>query len=112
MSAASSVPKSALDAATSFCLVCSGVVRETWAWSLALSPQPSTSQFAVPFFTSLTEFILKKSLVKITARSGQIMDGETNSGGGPIAFEGERDRKSTRLNSSHQIISYAVFCLK
>src|SRR5258708_31094896 len=26
--------------------------------------------------------------------------------------EWEEDRKSTRLNSSHQIISYAVFCLK
>src|SRR5258708_20199279 len=26
--------------------------------------------------------------------------------------ECKRDRKSTRLNSSHQIISYAVFCLK
>src|SRR5258708_31934666 len=25
---------------------------------------------------------------------------------------GTEDRKSTRLNSSHQIISYAVFCLK
>src|SRR5947208_12570929 len=25
---------------------------------------------------------------------------------------GVQDRKSTRLNSSHQIISYAVFCLK
>src|SRR5258708_22274106 len=25
-------------------------------------------------------------------------------------FAGARDRKSTRLNSSHQIISYAVFC--
>src|SRR5258708_11563700 len=25
---------------------------------------------------------------------------------------GDIDRKSTRLNSSHQIISYAVFCLK
>src|SRR5207245_11752379 len=25
---------------------------------------------------------------------------------------GERDRKSTRLNSSHGSISYAVFCLK
>src|SRR5258708_25009176 len=25
---------------------------------------------------------------------------------------GKIDRKSTRLNSSHQIISYAVFCLK
>src|SRR5258708_30265215 len=24
----------------------------------------------------------------------------------------DRDRKSTRLNSSHQIISYAVFCFK
>src|SRR5947208_13346100 len=27
-------------------------------------------------------------------------------------LEGRLDRKSTRLNSSHQIISYAVFCLK
>src|SRR5207244_12864953 len=26
-------------------------------------------------------------------------------------LEDLRDRKSTRLNSSHQIISYAVFCL-
>src|SRR3989454_2348100 len=26
--------------------------------------------------------------------------------------EGGRDRKSTRLNSSHLVISYAVFCLK
>src|SRR5256885_8693809 len=25
---------------------------------------------------------------------------------------GEEDRKSTRLNSSHLVISYAVFCLK
>src|SRR5690349_23934284 len=29
-----------------------------------------------------------------------------------IAARGERDRKSTRLNSSHVEISYAVFCLK
>src|SRR5256886_12601348 len=27
-------------------------------------------------------------------------------------FAEERDRKSTRLNSSHSQISYAVFCLK
>src|SRR5256885_5022870 len=40
---------------------------------------------------------------------------------GPQSHEGdraivhlvvERDRKSTRLNSSHLVISYAVFCLK
>src|SRR3712207_7441713 len=28
------------------------------------------------------------------------------------AVDAERDRKSTRLNSSHANISYAVFCLK
>src|SRR5574341_848129 len=28
------------------------------------------------------------------------------------APSGGADRKSTRLNSSHQLISYAVFCLK
>src|SRR5258708_17642505 len=34
--------------------------------------------------------------------------------GGPEPDKAGRqlDRKSTRLNSSHQIISYAVFCLK
>src|SRR5207244_13296261 len=30
----------------------------------------------------------------------------------PMKSPRSRDRKSTRLNSSHQIISYAVFCLK
>src|SRR2546426_8165145 len=29
-----------------------------------------------------------------------------------IAIENTTDRKSTRLNSSHLVISYAVFCLK
>src|SRR5437763_13108291 len=29
-----------------------------------------------------------------------------------IGLIGQRDRKSTRLNSSHRCISYAVFCLK
>src|SRR2546422_5818968 len=29
-----------------------------------------------------------------------------------LAEQGDRDRKSTRLNSSHGYISYAVFCLK
>src|SRR2546430_5241706 len=30
----------------------------------------------------------------------------------PSAWSLDRDRKSTRLNSSHSQISYAVFCLK
>src|SRR5438034_7887599 len=32
--------------------------------------------------------------------------------GAPLAHEDHADRKSTRLNSSHTVISYAVFCLK
>src|SRR5207245_4748090 len=31
---------------------------------------------------------------------------------GEVAFRYSKDRKSTRLNSSHGSISYAVFCLK
>src|SRR5258708_19362660 len=37
--------------------------------------------------------------------------GSSHSRGCPQS-RSEVDRKSTRLNSSHQIISYAVFCLK
>src|SRR5437660_8057312 len=41
-----------------------------------------------------------------------------SAGGNPVLFQGyyfhvlATDRKSTRLNSSHVAISYAVFCLK
>src|SRR5476649_930108 len=38
-----------------------------------------------------------------------IQDGPTNLTGGERP---QQDRKSTRLNSSHTVISYAVFCLK
>src|SRR5438034_8138119 len=33
-------------------------------------------------------------------------------GGKPSRTQANIDRKSTRLNSSHTVISYAVFCLK
>src|SRR2546430_5426391 len=38
--------------------------------------------------------------------------GQDRHGLRPRALAKERDRKSTRLNSSHSQISYAVFCLK
>src|SRR2546430_11120580 len=38
--------------------------------------------------------------------------GPTGINGAFLRELGERDRKSTRLNSSHSQISYAVFCLK
>src|SRR5258708_22191084 len=51
-----------------------------------------------------------------TRRSGGILTGGGRGGTGLLGGAGcggrGADRKSTRLNSSHQIISYAVFCLK
>src|SRR5215204_2907110 len=38
--------------------------------------------------------------------------GETAKQYEQFGFSAEGDRKSTRLNSSHTVISYAVFCLK
>src|SRR5256885_5787486 len=38
-----------------------------------------------------------------------VLNSITGTGDSRIEF---RDRKSTRLNSSHLVISYAVFCLK
>src|SRR2546429_4505089 len=38
--------------------------------------------------------------------------GEAEAAAGGDAVDGHEDRKSTRLNSSHGYISYAVFCLK
>src|SRR5256885_3055674 len=40
------------------------------------------------------------------------VDHRSGSVGGPVDEAAKRDRKSTRLNSSHLVISYAVFCLK
>src|SRR5258708_24621469 len=42
----------------------------------------------------------------------QIVDGDLKARRPPLRRIRGPDRKSTRLNSSHQIISYAVFCLK
>src|SRR5258708_21304587 len=51
------------------------------------------------------------------AQSGEVSAGRRDRqarrrGGAGRPEQTDEDRKSTRLNSSHQIISYAVFCLK
>src|SRR5690606_41530991 len=45
-------------------------------------------------------------------RVGLLNIGEEPEKGDELAVEAHGDRKSTRLNSSHVKISYAVFCLK
>src|SRR3712207_8071185 len=47
----------------------------------------------------------------INVRAGDV-DGGGIAGDARVRADGFEDRKSTRLNSSHANISYAVFCLK
>src|SRR5256885_13183285 len=46
------------------------------------------------------------------ARQGRELVGVFRRGRGRFGGARNQDRKSTRLNSSHLVISYAVFCLK
>src|SRR5258708_25745200 len=56
---------------------------------------------ALPIFLLLT--VVGKFGLQNSVQRSYAEEGASHSAG---------DRKSTRLNSSHQIISYAVFCLK
>src|SRR5690554_6725434 len=59
--------------------------------------------------TSETEFVIRRPAVWAVAQSLPWAPSHSD----PIvAAEFQEDRKSTRLNSSHVRISYAVFCLK
>src|SRR5690625_6356857 len=49
---------------------------------------------------------------RLTAECGRRRARRTSARSGPRGRRGPGDRKSTRLNSSHVAISYAVFCLK
>src|SRR5438552_7268597 len=76
--------------------------------------RPRTSTL-FPYTTLFRSYPVFNNTGTVDAQSGYI---DFESGGlfsgnyvtGPGAWV--EDRKSTRLNSSHQIISYAVFCLK
>src|SRR2546430_3995264 len=62
---------------------------------------------AVPFdVVSNPEFLREGCAIEDTLRPDRIVIGAPNQ---QVAMT---DRKSTRLNSSHSQISYAVFCLK
>src|SRR3989440_11996698 len=51
-------------------------------------------------------------IVLIIANLFDMLDGQVARLSGRVTSFGGLDRKSTRLNSSHDQISYAVFCLK
>src|SRR5436305_13502492 len=61
-----------------------------------------------PYTTLFRSFLFLAELVAGEAPDHDVLAGLVGRGGENIVI----DRKSTRLNSSHVRISYAVFCLK
>src|SRR5438445_6515103 len=83
-----------------------------------MRPPPASSLFPyTTLFRSLGlvpeagYFHLKLSIIRRYASTLSTPTGEPRSTIATLPLR-QRDRKSTRLNSSHANISYAVFCLK
>src|SRR5258708_30150505 len=78
---------------------------------------PYTTLFRSQLFFCLSDHALRDECVNVGAQVvcgvSRCRDGAHFARCGRLLFGlYSLDRKSTRLNSSHQIISYAVFCLK
>src|SRR5437773_8778608 len=81
--------------------------------ALPIWPRRESVDFSITFFVTGAQFLVKKGspikgIESIAGRRVAAQQGSTNA---KIIRE-RVDRKSTRLNSSHITISYAVFCLK
>src|SRR5258708_39031987 len=97
-----------------FYLYLSYVISFLFFFFLMIRRPPRSTLFP---YTTLFRSSREKAFNEKEFRTGQGRLPEACVSGGttllvvfPDLFE--TDRKSTRLNSSHQIISYAVFCLK
>src|SRR2546427_5982567 len=65
-----------------------------------------------PYTTLFRSQSLQEDRALRTGSGGVVADIEKDRDWDKEMAEVDRDRKSTRLNSSHSQISYAVFCLK
>src|SRR3989454_3944124 len=72
----------------------------TEIYTLSLHDALPISMIVRPSFT--TRPVMYSAARPLTIAGGDVISGAATC----------RDRKSTRLNSSHLVISYAVFCLK
>src|SRR5437773_9653296 len=78
-----------------------------------IPPPPTSTLFP---YTTLFRSAERAGGVALGARQQEAATGDLAGSGDPDDLHDEQggggDRKSTRLNSSHITISYAVFCLK
>src|SRR5438034_4524022 len=84
------------------------VVREE-AVLLRIENNEITREVEVRFFSVYFHLLLRERRFQAICRSFVV--GAKNNGIAAFHVKAQ-DRKSTRLNSSHTVISYAVFCLK
>src|SRR5437764_11263414 len=80
-----------------------------------IRPPPRSTLFPYTTLFRSVGFTLRGTLQQdqLLSRSARRSAGRPFSGSAPASAARDRaDRKSTRLNSSHRCISYAVFCLK
>src|SRR2546430_10044326 len=95
-------------------MVCTSVAY--FFFFLMIRRPPRSTLF--PYTTLFRSRVARRSVRRDRARRpGRSRRGDPPAGarrprGGGPAGAGAADRKSTRLNSSHSQISYAVFCLK
>src|SRR5689334_24559226 len=69
------------------------------------------AEISAKFMKTVDAILIGRKTYEVMLKSGQL----SYPGAGNYVFSRSsrnRDRKSTRLNSSHSSISYAVFCLK
>src|SRR5689334_24257778 len=83
----------------------------TEIYTLSLHDGSSDLIEASPQITCTLFFFIRKPTPSLS-RFDTARERFTIALGSKLTFSAERDRKSTRLNSSHSSISYAVFCLK
>src|SRR3984893_19115990 len=79
------------------------VMRIFYIFFLMLRRPPRSTLF--PYTTLFRSHLAKQHAQRIDIRAAV-------HAGGQAAAGAHRDRKSTRLNSSHVAIAYAVFCLE
>src|SRR5256885_12376705 len=67
-----------------------------------------------PYTTLFRSFSdgMSEELMTALAKVAELRVAARTSTSFPLKLKADVDRKSTRLNSSHLVISYAVFCLK
>src|SRR3712207_8229150 len=75
--------------------------------SLGVNLRPAVARFWAPVVRGLVRAGVTADAVTLTGTLGAVASAVFLIGNGHLL-----DRKSTRLNSSHANISYAVFCLK